>query len=118
MKTALEILDKLSVGDMRKQFCNKVKKEPSVIRFFFNGERLNDETILNVLSLNNEEIEAFEECKGGGLPTKKRQTYNDDQILEALNESLEDCERDKVQGEENESRKEKTSRKKLLGKSV
>ena len=96
---------------MRKQFCNKVKKEPSVIRFFFNGERLNDETILNVLSLNNEEIEAFEECKGGGPPTKKRQTYNDDQILEALNESLEDCERDKVQGEENESRKEKTSRK-------
>ena len=94
---------------MRKQFCNKEMKDPHVIRFFFNGERLNDETILNMLNLNNEEIEAFEECKGGGPPTKKHKTYDEKQIIEALNESLEDSEQAAVQLEENKSKKEKSS---------
>ena len=105
----MKIQDKCSVGDLRKQFCNEVKMDPHVIRFLFDGERLNDEIILKVLNLNNEEIEAFEECKGGGLPTKKHKTFDETQILEALNKSLDDTEQDTIQLEENKSKKEITA---------
>ena len=62
--------------------------EASTIRIFLNGERLENKQIIKELKLNaNDVIEAFIEISGGGPPQKKNKTFDDDQILEALNKS-------------------------------
>ena len=73
---------------MKKCFCEKMNIEESTIRIFLNGERLENKQIIKELKLNaNDVIEAFREISGGGPPQKKNKTFDDKQILEALNKS-------------------------------
>ena len=73
---------------MKKHFCSKLSIEASTIRLFLNGERLENNQTIRQLNLNpNDVIEAFREVSGGGPPQKKNETYNEDQIIEALNKS-------------------------------
>ena len=84
-----------TVRELKKRFCDKLDLDISVLRFFWNGERLEDDCFFDFLDLNNgDAIEAFKGCSGGGPPSRKHQIYNEKQIQDALNESSEDFESD------------------------
>jgi hypothetical protein len=78
-----------SVGELKQQLCERINLSSSSIRLFFDGERLQDECIIDFLR-DGDVIEAFKGCSGGGPPTKKLKPFNEDQIKDALNKSLED----------------------------
>ena len=85
---SMRVKEKLSVGEMKKCFCEKISIEASTIRLFLNGERLENKQTIKELNVNGKDvIEAFREISGGGPPQKKNQTYDEHQILEALNKS-------------------------------
>ena len=85
---SLKVEENVSVGEMKKCFCKTISDEASTIRLFLNGERLENNQTIKELNLNaNDVIEAFREISGGGPPQKKNLTYNENQIIEALNKS-------------------------------
>ena len=87
-----------TAGDLKEKFCDKTKEDDNKTRFLLNGERLDDESILHLLNLEKgDKIEVFLECRGGGPPKiKYLLNSKEDQILDALNESLECSECRKV----------------------
>ena len=90
-----------TVGNLKKQFCDQTKDDVNKTRFLLNGERLEDESILDFLNLEErDQIEVFQECRGGGPPTKKYLLNSDEKILDALDESLEFSESDEEKSNE------------------
>ena len=85
---SMRVKEKLSVGEMKKCFCEKINIADTSIRLFLDGERIDNKLTIKELNLTtNDVIEAFRETSGGGPPQKKNQTYNENQIREALNKS-------------------------------
>ena len=90
-KTSYSVGKETSVGEIRRQVAAKMKCDPTTIRLFLNGERLEDKEQLNDLDLKKEDfIEIFKECTGGGPPQRHKQRFSDEQIIEALNTNYDD----------------------------
>ena len=77
-----------TVEDLRVRFCRKMNLNASETRLLLNGERLDDNSSLQNLKMENGDvIDVFSECSGGGPPGKKILLNSDKQILDALNDS-------------------------------
>ena len=78
------------VGILRKYFCQAEKLQLSSVRFFLNGQRLEDvERIEALLTKDGDVIEAFLELVGGGKPNNVKNLVDEQDILTALDESFE-----------------------------
>ena len=93
-----------SFGEVKQQFCERINLSSTSVRLFFNGERLQDESIIDFLR-DGDVVEAFKGCSGGGPPLKKSKPFNEKfeerekQIVDALNESSEDSDDENSQEE-------------------
>ena len=77
-----------TVGDLKRSFCHKMNLNPSETRLLLNGDRLDNNSPLHNLKMENSDvIEVFSECRGGGPPGRKVLLNSDKQILDALNNS-------------------------------
>ena len=98
-ETSMRLKKTASVGELKLLFCERTNLSYASVRLFFDGERLQDESILDFLR-DGDLVEAFEGCDGGGPPKKKSKAFNDDQIKAALYKSSEDSDSDVNANEE------------------
>ena len=74
-----------SIGELREKFCEMHNVKVARVRLILNGQRLDDENTLDALQLNDGDvIDAFEELRGGGPPSKRNIFGNNKEILEVL----------------------------------
>ena len=84
-ETFVEVESSSTIGELRGKYCQSKHLDVLRIRFLFNGERLEDKDLIITIGLKEgENIEAFEECRGGGPPGKKGILDSEDKIIEAL----------------------------------
>ena len=87
-ETEFNMRETSTVGDLIQKFCSKMDIDYSMTRLLLNGERLDEKLELNMLELEDDDIiEAFSECIGGGPIPKKILLNSEKQILNALDES-------------------------------
>ena len=89
-----------TVEDLSGKFCKQLGIDEHKARFLLNGERLDKKSKLNILKMQEDDvIDAFLECRGGGPVPKNSILNSDQQILDALelNESFESLEFDDEQ---------------------
>ena len=100
-ETEFNMRETSTVGDLIQKFCSKMDIDYSMTRLLLNGERLDEKLELNMLELQDDDIiEAFSECIGGGPIPKKILLNSEKQILNALDESYDGSESDEGPSEE------------------
>ena len=66
-------------------FCNKIGLRVSSMKFFFNGQRIQDQdTVRNLGLMDGDIIDVFNEMIGGGMPKGKDISEDPKQILDVL----------------------------------
>ena len=80
-ETEFNMRENSTVGDLIGKFCNKMNIDYSMTRLLLNGERLEEKSQLKMLKLKDDDvIEAFAECTGGGPIPKKLLLNSEKQI--------------------------------------
>ena len=88
--TKFKMNQKEEIGELKDKFCQSAKLEFSSVRLLLNGQRLEDSDTVALISLiDGDVIEAFLELSGGGKPENAKNLTNEQEILNALEESFE-----------------------------